>query len=161
VKAEPQPVESVDLTECIHRTTELFQPVFDDEGLELVVILPPRKVIIRANDRRIRQVLINLLNNARDSLDGQGRVQVRLTCENKSATLVVEDTGEGIAAGEFDRVFEPFFSTKETGVGLGLTLVRQYVQEIGGNIACANRPQGGACFRVYVPIECAPVGDRL
>jgi signal transduction histidine kinase len=68
----------------------------------------------------------------------------------------VADNGHGLPSGDTERIFEPFFSTKETGLGLGLAICRRIVESHGGWIEATNRPEGGAQFLVFLPASAAP-----
>jgi signal transduction histidine kinase len=126
--------------------------------------LPP----VSGDDALIRQVFFNLIKNACDASDecGEVRISVRLRAAAQAdgrAAVVCEvaDRGRGVPAGDLARVFEPFFSTKEGGVGLGLALARDIVEEHGGSIFLTNRPGGGALARVSLPVllPAAPRND--
>ena len=116
--------------------------------------LPP----VSGDDALLRQVFFNLIKNGCDASGegGEVRVSVRLCAAEQAgghAAVVCEvaDRGRGVPAGELARVFEPFFSTKEEGVGLGLALARDIVESHGGSISLTNRPGGGALARVSLP----------
>jgi signal transduction histidine kinase len=125
--------------------------------VKLAVELPPAEVAVRAEPRRLGQVLLNLLLNAADAIEDakvpEGRVSLRVEPAADWVRLVVEDNGPGIKAEHLARLFTPFFTTKEAGkgTGLGLTLSRQYVESFGGVLRAENRPEGGARFIVALP----------
>jgi histidine kinase len=119
---------------------------------------------VMGHPSRLQQVVLNLLLNARDailedSMRDAGRIVVRVRPAHESAKVVitVEDDGAGIAGHALPRVFEPFFTTKPTGkgTGLGLSISYQIIHHMGGTIAAANRPEGGACFTIM--LDAAPV----
>jgi PAS domain S-box-containing protein len=106
---------------------------------------------------RIEQVLVNLINNARDA--GAPTIEVAadtlLRDDRRFVRIVIEDTGPGIAAEVLPRLFDTFVTTKARGkgTGLGLRICRRIVEEIGGTIAAANRPEGGARFEILLPAK--------
>jgi two-component system sensor histidine kinase HydH len=101
---------------------------------------------------QLRQVLLNLLLNALDAMPGGGSVCIRLRPpEDGRAELSVADTGPGISDDILPRLFTPFVSDKETGMGLGLSVSRRIVEDHGGTLTALNRPGGGACFVVRLP----------
>lgn len=108
---------------------------------------------VNADEERIHQVLLNLLLNALDASGRDGAVRVTLVGgpKGESAGIVVEDSGLGIAEADRDRVFEPFFTSKPTGTGLGLAVAKSIVERHGGTITLENRPGGGARARVELP----------
>jgi signal transduction histidine kinase/ActR/RegA family two-component response regulator len=96
------------------------------------------------------QVLINLVINAREAIAGSGTITVRLTAEDGDAVLQVQDTGAGVDPGVRERIFTPFFTTKETGTGLGLSTVSALVEGADGRIELLES-EVGARFRVRIP----------
>jgi len=103
---------------------------------------------------QFRQLVINLVLNATQALDGAGRVEVRLGSDEQSLMLTVEDTGPGITADVQARLFEPLFTTRSSGTGLGLALCRRVVEKHSGTIVAKNRDGdgGGASFEVRLPL---------
>jgi signal transduction histidine kinase len=103
---------------------------------------------------QVRQVVLNLLLNALDAVPQDGTIWLELRQENgKWLTLLVADTGGGLPAGLGAQIFEPFVSTKETGLGLGLSICKRIVEAHEGEIQAANRPEGGALFTVRFPMQ--------
>ncbi|NJD18582.1 MAG: two-component sensor histidine kinase, partial [Gemmatimonadetes bacterium] len=99
---------------------------------------------------RIRQALLNVLMNAREA-SGSGPVRVRVEQAPGSLVFEISDSGAGLPAGEEARIFDPFFTTRTNGTGLGLAVARSVVEKHGGRIGAANRPGGGAVFRIVLP----------
>jgi two-component system, NtrC family, sensor histidine kinase HydH len=105
------------------------------------------------DSRRMEEVLVNLLRNAREaSTAGQ---PIEVTVQGQASNLVIEvrDRGEGIVPGEEERVFEPFYTRRAKGTGLGLALARRIVEGHGGRITAHNHPDGGAVFTVSLPFR--------
>jgi signal transduction histidine kinase len=131
------------------------QPRFRDVAVEasLPAGLPP----VLADERRLAQVLLNLLLNAADAMAGGGRVTVRARAAGGAVEVDVEDTGPGIAAEHLPHVFEPFFTTKGPGrgTGLGLSVCHGIVTSFGGAITVASSP-GGARFVLRLPAAPGP-----
>ena len=110
--------------------------------------LPP----VDADEAQLRQALMNLMRNAADAMRGGGALTVATRRAVDGAVEVsVEDTGAGISSENLSRIFEPFFSTKEGGTGLGLALTQQIVNEHGGSIEVASRPGRGTTFTLKLP----------
>jgi signal transduction histidine kinase len=99
----------------------------------------------------IRRVLINLLDNALEATPEGGSVTVRSASADGLLRIVVEDTGRGIPPGDRERIFQPYFSTKGRGTGLGLALSRRIVTDHGGTIRAEERAGGGTRFVVELP----------
>jgi two-component system C4-dicarboxylate transport sensor histidine kinase DctB len=111
---------------------------------------------VMADRVRLEQVIINLLRNALDATRGavEPHVEILLTA-GETATLAVRDNGHGIV--DLDNLFEPFYTTKKPGegVGLGLAISSGIVKDLGGRLTARNAPGGGAVFEVQLPILAA------
>ena len=114
---------------------------------------------------RLTQIVLNLLLNAVDALDGRGRIQVRARPlgDGSHALLQVTDDGPGIAREMQDKLFDPFTTTKPVGkgTGLGLAVTHAIVEGLGGRIEGKNRDEGGACFEVQLRYRPRQLSDRL
>ena len=109
--------------------------------------LPP----VEGDAGQLRQVFVNLLENAIHATSPQGAVRVAGVNGDGALEIAVEDTGPGVDAAIARRLFEPLITTKEKGIGLGLALVRKIVERHGGTVAYQPRPGGGARFKVRLP----------
>jgi signal transduction histidine kinase len=114
---------------------------------------PASPVVVEADPEQIQQVLVNLVLNALDAMPGGGKLDVELCPPAEGhVKLRVRDTGPGIPPPLMPRLFEPFVSSKETGLGLGLVVSRRIAEAHGGSLGAANRPEGGACFELRLPV---------
>lgn len=124
----------------------------------LTVDVPESLPLVHGIHRRLAQVLLNLLVNAGDALEGAGISggEVRVTGREEGGRVVVlvEDNGPGFPLEVLPRLFEAFFTTKgpEEGTGLGLALSREMMEQFGGRLLAENRPEGGACLRLELPV---------
>jgi two-component system sensor histidine kinase HydH len=100
---------------------------------------------------RIRQALTNLLLNAVQASPAGAFATARLALEGEALVFTVRDRGPGIPPGDLERIFEPFYTTRPSGTGLGLAVAQRIVQMHGGTLAAANHPDGGASFRMAIP----------
>jgi two-component system sensor histidine kinase HydH len=100
---------------------------------------------------RMRQVLVNLLDNALKASPADAKVEAEVRRDAEDLVFVVRDRGPGIPPEQLDQVFEPFFTTRTKGSGLGLAIVRRITRLHGGTVSVANRPGGGAEFTVAIP----------
>lgn len=149
-RQESEGMSDVDLVAVIAAALELTEARLRAAGVGVDWTPPARPVRVRGGEVRLQQVLVNLLANAADAMEGGGTVRIRIDRAGGRVRLSVADTGPGIA--EPDRIFDPFYSTKEVGasegMGLGLSISYGIVQSFGGTIAGRNRPEGGAEFTV-------------
>jgi signal transduction histidine kinase len=90
----------------------------------------------------------NLITNAADSMPKGGMLKISIRQGNKSVNLEFEDTGEGIRPDDLTKVFEPYFTTKKTGMGLGLAITKRIVEAHRGDIYIESTPEKGTCVRV-------------
>lgn len=108
---------------------------------------------------QINQVLMNLLVNAAQAIEGYGRITISTACDAETVWIEIHNTGQGIAPKDLPHVFEPFFTTKPVGqgTGLGLSLSFGIVQRHHGRLEVRTERDEGCCFRVTLPINCAAV----
>lgn len=109
-------------------------------------------VCINADQAQIERLLMNLLRNAYQAIEGKGTVRVELDVEDHLLRIDVSDDGPGVAKGLESRLFEPLFTTKSTGFGLGLAVSRRYAERNGGTLSYLSIPQRGATFRLTLPV---------
>ncbi|XDA99644.1 ATP-binding protein [Sulfitobacter sp. LCG007] len=118
----------------------------------LVIDLPPRPLRIEVDAGMLTTVLINLILNARDAMPGGGDIVLSGEAgRNASTTLTIRDTGTGILPENLDRIFEPYFTTKPNGSGLGLSMARGFMEQSGGTLELETRPGKGTAVRLRFP----------
>ena len=156
LKKQPIPVNEVDLRRASESVIGLVQNVALMRGVQLRLEPGPEKAIVKGDEVPLQQVVLNLLNNAMDAVQGRPRgermVTVRTLIGGGMGEVVVEDNGPGIPPEIHGRLFESFFTTKQDGLGMGLSICRSIVESLGGKITAENRPGGGAVFRVSLPL---------
>ena len=145
-----------DVRQILNQTLELIAARASRQGVSIRSDFPPQPLLIEADHEQLRQVFLNLVLNSLDALPHGGAIQVTAAAEITAAgaegvTITVADDGAGISAEPADQVFEPYVSTKDTGLGLGLAICRRIVDAHGGRITAANGPAGGAVFTVRLP----------
>ncbi len=147
---DPSP-EPLDLALLCRELVELAE--HDNRGGNLqLTLITHGDTNLRADAKTLRQILWNLLNNALDASSAGGTVTVELDGTQPSVvTIAVQDEGEGIPEENRERIFDPFFSTKEMGTGLGLATVQRNVELHGGRIKLQSSPGNGARFEVLLP----------
>jgi signal transduction histidine kinase len=106
---------------------------------------------VLADADKMRQVLLNVLINAVQSIEDSGSIAISAKAERKHVTIAVADTGCGISADELEKVFSPFYTTKEKGSGLGLAVAAKIVEGHRGRIEAESTPGHGSVFRIRLP----------
>lgn len=145
----PPELAEVHLPELVESLLALHEPT---SGVALRRELDPATPAVHADRDQLVQVLVNLLDNARAAVNGSGAVVVRVgPTPAGGAFLEVADTGPGIAAADRERIFEPYFTTKDAGTGLGLPIARRIAEEHGGRLEVGSEPGHGARFRLELP----------
>lgn len=150
-RQEGERVTDVDLVQAVRAALDLAEARLAQEGVELALDLPADPVWVRGGEVRLQQVALNLITNATDAMEGSEAPRLEIAIEEgRPVALIVRDNGPGLS--EPDKLFEPFYTTKSIGeaegLGLGLSISYGLVQSFGGQIFGANRPDGGAEFRV-------------
>lgn len=128
------------------------------EGIHVRMTLAPEPFSVYADPDQLRQVLGNLLNNARQAMDGHGEIWITASRSSDRDTIIFQDNGPGIAPESRERLFQPLFSTKAKGTGLGLTISRQIIERHGGTIDLMGHGGPGAAFRIRLP-RCTSTED--
>jgi signal transduction histidine kinase len=145
----------VSLAEVARRIVDVKGYDLHRDGISIQADVPPGVPPVLGNPFQLQQVLLNLVTNAQEALrEATGPRAISLVgfVEEGAAGLEVRDTGPGIPAEVWPRLFRSFFTTKPRGTGLGLAISARLVQESGGVLTADNRPEGGAVFRVSLPI---------
>ena len=147
--ARPQPLqmEDVSLNDLVEECATELSPLFKE--LRVAINIQSTPVVVRADERMLRQVFNNLLRNAAEAIPEHGldrSVFVRV-----GNAVEIQDTGSGIPASELPKIFIPFFTTKPNGHGIGLALAHRIVTDHGGTLTAANCPTGGAVFTIKLP----------
>jgi signal transduction histidine kinase len=144
-------VDYYDPAEIVQSTVELVR--YDDriKKMKIDVLVPGELSRVNVDRNQLVQVFVNLILNAADSMGEGGILYVRGARVNGQVEVSFEDTGPGIKKEDLDRIFEPFYTTKESGTGLGLTVSYGIVRSFGGNILVESEPEKGTIFRVRLP----------
>lgn len=150
----PLRLARTDLGKLLDETSELLRPSLRRQQIDLVTEAAAGLPEVQIDPAKIRQVLVNLIQNAGEAMSAQGdRITVRASGfpAERAVVIAVEDNGPGIAADQLGNVFEPFFTTKFTGTGLGLTISKSLVEQHGGRIEVTSEPGKGTSFLLILP----------
>ncbi|HVC98773.1 MAG TPA: ATP-binding protein [Pirellulales bacterium] len=159
-QVESERVDDVDLAAEIRAILNFLNQSMTDDEIAVRVRMTDEPVVVRMNRSRLRQVLLNLFNNAREAAGRGGQIELTLVSTRDGASLFISDSGPGVREPERQRIFEPFYTTKPDGLGLGLPLVKKFVEDVGGEVRCEGDEQGRTRFRVWLPASRAPHARR-
>ena len=138
----------------VHQTLDRFQV---QAGVELSMDLPEDLPQLHADDLHIQQVLGNLVTNACQAMPEGGRLVISAGWENDQVWIAVKDSGIGIPPENMSRLFEPLYTTKATGIGLGLAVSKKLAEANGGRFEVQTEPGQGSTFTLYLPAESGQV----
>lgn len=143
--------ELTDLNAVVRESIDFLGPEIENREitveLELNFDLPP----IRVDRDQMKQAFYNLIRNASQAVGSKGTLKIRTDCDDINVVVSFADSGAGISAEKLGRVFEPYFTTKKTGSGLGLLIVRRIVREHGGEIEFESEEGEGATVSIFLP----------
>ena len=165
--AEPKLV-TVSADSLLARMQSLFGPQLEKTSIRLKLESVP-DIWVRVDPHQIEQVLINLIQNAAESMEGEGTITLRartgtarLATRARSVVMLeVSDTGKGIPPEVQKRMFDPFFTTKEEGTGLGLAISSRIVEKHGGALECHSEVNRGTTFTILLPHTKPEASDEL
>ncbi len=143
----------VELQELISEAYRRLGGTRNIENVRFSLVADHPQVVIDADRGQLEQVLINLFANAVDAMQGQGSLSVSVRENEGSAVITVSDSGGGIPRESIDKIYEPFFSTKDKGTGLGLAIVYSIIKKHGGDIMAESEVGKGTMFTVTLPGE--------
>nr|WP_281175492.1 PAS domain-containing sensor histidine kinase [Desulfobacter vibrioformis] len=149
--------ERVFFPEAVGRVLELLDYRIVKTGVTLIKDFDEKNAVIKMSSPKLQQILMNLLSNAIDAVETCDKKEIRLSFEikNDHAFIIIEDSGPGINADHIERIFDPFFSTKEVGkgTGLGLSISFGIIKEYNGEIVCRSKVNEGTSFTITIPHE--------
>jgi signal transduction histidine kinase len=153
---KPGVITEFDLNALALETASLLDRELSDEQVSLRFALDEALPPVLADRVQMQQVLVNLLTNAFESVCAIQRIPRRIAIrsaplDDRNVLLEVSDTGPGITPAEMDQIFQPFFTTKAAGTGLGLSLCRTIVEEHGGSLWATSDEGRGATFHLQLP----------
>jgi signal transduction histidine kinase len=148
----PEPIlKRENIVEMVEKVLSLYE----NESEISIDFNPESSSIFVQVDRNLWiQVLVNLIQNAQQALSGKsdGVIQINITKENNHCCIEVRDNGCGISIEESTRIFTPHFTTKSSGSGIGLSLVKQIVEKHGGKVSFKSKENEGTSFHIEIPI---------
>jgi signal transduction histidine kinase len=123
------------------------------QDITIMKDLAPDLPVLNTDVNRLSQVIVNIVLNAADAMPNGGTLTIRSLAMNKSIVLAFEDTGVGIDKGNLNRIFEPFYTTKEDGTGLGLAVSYSIIKQLNGSLTAESEINKGSRFVITLPIN--------
>jgi signal transduction histidine kinase len=145
-------MEPIDVNQLVLDTLELLSPKITEQNHKIAVHIPANMKPIHADRDKLNQVIKNLIVNAADAMGGHGVLDISGTISPAKFELSFKDSGPGIPKDEVKSIFNPFFTTKAHGTGLGLANARKFMQEMGGDIRVESESGNGAEFILSLPV---------
>lgn len=147
---EPE-FKAVNLNKLLQKTQSFMEDDFKNQSINFELELPREELIIKADSDLLLQIILNLLHNALEATESNGRVVLGAARRGKDAVLWVADNGRGLPLKDKERMFDPFFTTKKTGTGLGLAVVHQIITQHGASLEVETAPGRGCSFTIIFP----------
>jgi signal transduction histidine kinase len=140
-----------DIKEVVEKNLNFLEPQIRESNIIVTRHFESNLPAVMADQGLLYQAFLNIIINAMQSMENGGRIRVEIAVKNRSVEVSFEDNGKGIPDHVLGKVWDPFFTTKETGSGLGLGIVRNIIKSHEGEVYIANRPEGGAVVTVTIP----------
>jgi len=153
IRPTPLQLSVASLNDVIRETIELLRPEIENRGVTVKEKLAGQIPGIPIDPAQIKQALVNLIKNALQAMTKGGVLTLKTDQAAEGIVITVSDTGGGIPREQIKRIFEPFYTTKKKGTGLGLMIVQRIVREHGGRIELESRVGQGSTFRIWLPLH--------
>ncbi|HXG12059.1 MAG TPA: ATP-binding protein [Gemmataceae bacterium] len=151
-RPEPSQIERIDPGELLESVVRLVEGPCRSQNIELGWEHAAPAVVVAADGKQLKQVLLNLILNAQQAMPEGGRLTLRSYIRDDQFLIEVTDTGAGIPPEIRPKIFQPFFSTKKEGTGLGLNICRRLIEQMGGAIDFESEVGRGTTFRITLPV---------
>lgn len=145
---------AINVNDELLATLQFLKQIHEHHGICVEYSNEMQAMQIELNRRYFRQILLNLLHNARQALSQGGNVCISVTGTAFDCLISIQDNGPGVSGDQYDKIFEPFYSTREDGVGMGLAVVKSLVESAGGSVECRRSWKlGGMEFLLSFPLK--------
>ncbi len=151
VRPSRAPAGAVDLAKLVDETVDLMKAGYAKQGYTFDVSVEPELPKVKGGEEMVKQCLVNMIKNSMEAMEEGGAVKVSAGLEHDLVYLRVEDSGVGMTDADMDKVFSPFYSTKDKGYGLGLAMMKKIVEDLGGHIDLTSKLGEGTTVTIYLP----------
>ena len=152
-------MEAVDMVSFLMELVEFHKPRIKDADMEYHINIPDRDIIISTDRDALEQVILNLMDNAIKYADTGGEISLSMEADEKEVEIRIEDRGPGIPDTHRNKIFDKFHRVDDSltatkqGSGLGLSIAKRMMEDIGGGLFYMPRQGGGSCFTVKIPLN--------
>ncbi len=146
-------LQETSILQLFHDIFDSVTPTYNNLGIELILNKETAIPTILADKTKIRQLILNLLRNAREAIGTNGKIICTLKSDGSSVTITIQDTGPGIPDAYQKDLFEPFITHKQEGTGLGLAICKRIAEAHEGSISFSSIPEKGTEFTVVLPVK--------
>ena len=144
-------IEPTDVNELVREAMRFLEPEINDRGMQLTLELHSALPPLQLDPDQVKQAFYNVIKNATQATTTGGSIVVHSDLTDEYVTISFTDSGEGISADNMSSVFEPYFSTKKSGTGLGLLIIRRIIREHGGEMEIASEEGKGTTVTLFLP----------
>ena len=151
IRPQDPDFQDIDIFELLEEVLNVQASEMEDLGIQVDVVVEERPPVILGDRNQLKQVLFNVIKNAMEAMDRGGELRVTSRGDDEFVYLYLADTGVGIKGENMARVFDPYYTTKESGSGLGMMIVQRIMREHGGQIGLDSKPDEGTVVTLQFP----------
>jgi PAS domain S-box-containing protein len=151
VRPRTPDLSDLDLITPLEESIEFLGPELEGASVQVDLELPASLPLVQGDRNQIKQVFFNIIKNARQAMKSGGSIRIKAFSDDEFAYIQIGDTGEGISQEDLRKVFQPYFSTKKDGHGLGMMIVERIMRDHGGQIGIDSRPGLGTLVTLQFP----------
>lgn len=148
----------VNISEELNKTIELMTSYVSFQNIEIIKTIEDR-LFIRGNTNEMKQVFINILKNGIEAISKHGKINIQAFAKNNEVVIMITDNGQGMTKEQLSKIGTPFYSTKEKGTGVGLTISFQIIAQMKGKIEIKSEIEKGTTFLIRLPLYKIKTGD--
>lgn len=145
--------EDININEVISKVVDFLKESKICKNIKFIVSLDNSPIIIKGNPNHFHQAILNIILNSIQAIEKEGQIEINTKKLKELAIIEIKDNGKGIPPELIEKIKEPFFSTKEKGLGIGLFLTTRIVKRYGGNIEIESKPGEGTLFKILFPVS--------
>nr|WP_276541828.1 ATP-binding protein [Bacillus infantis] len=163
-KPSENKIKKVHINQIVREIVMLYESEAVLRGSLLLFEPSPDDPTLAAVPGELKQVLSNLFKNAMEAMTIEstaGSVQAKVECSSQHAVITIQDNGCGMSEETLQRIYEPFYTTKETGTGIGMSVCKKIVEELGGSIEISSRPGEGTMVKLILPADTADTDKEV